>query len=60
MKKRQEPLGLGLVVPFVPKLFWFGSFERSKPLGVWFALVVPFGAEGFDSCLLKKAGAPWS
>jgi len=45
--KRSEPLGLGLVVPFVPKVFWFGPFERSKPLGVWFALVVPFGAEGF-------------
>ena len=47
MKKRQEPLGLGLVVPFVPKVFWFGPFERSKPLGIWFALVVSFGAGGF-------------
>jgi len=31
----------------VPKVFWFEPFERSKPLGVWFALVVPFGAEDF-------------
>ena len=29
-------------MPFVPKVFWFGLFERSKPLGVRFALIVPF------------------
>ena len=31
-----------LIVPFVPKVFWFGPFERSKPFGVRFALIVPF------------------
>ena len=27
---------------FVPEVFWFGPFEKSKPLGVHFALIVPF------------------
>ena len=47
--KGRSPLvfGLHLLCLLVPKVFWFGPFERSKPLGVWFALVVPFGAEGF-------------
>ena len=42
-ERRLEPLGVGLVlvVPFVPKIFWFGPFERSEPLSVRFALVVP-------------------
>ena len=30
-----------LIVPFVPKIFWFGSFERSKSLSVLFAHFVP-------------------
>ena len=45
-------------VSFVPKVFWFGPFERSKPLGVWFALVVPFGAEGFFGSDLLKGRSP--
>ena len=34
--KRSKPLGVrfALIVPFVPKVFWFGLFERSKPLGI--------------------------
>ena len=37
---------------FVPKVFWFGPFERSKPLGV-FALVVRLCRRFLGSDLLK-------
>ena len=47
--KRSKPLGVrfALIVPFVPKVFWFGPFERSKPLGVRIALIVPFVSKVF-------------
>ena len=58
--KGRSPLafGLHLLCLLVPKVFWFGPFERSKPLGVWFALVVPFGAEGFFGSDLLKGRSP--
>ena len=32
---------LKVKAPFLPKVVWFGPFERSKPLGVLFAHFVP-------------------
>jgi len=37
----------------VPKVFWFGPFERSKALGVYFVPVVPSVPIVFGSDLLK-------
>jgi len=37
----------------VPKVFWFGPFERSKALGIYFVPVVPSAPMVFGSDLLK-------
>ena len=41
----------------VPKVFWFGPFERSKALGVYFVPVVPSVPMVFGSDLLKGRSA---
>ena len=38
---------LVLIVFFVPKVFWFGPFERSKPLGVYFDKYAKFADSAY-------------
>ena len=40
--KGRSPLAFCTYCSFCAEGFWFGPFERSKPLGVCFALIVPF------------------
>ena len=39
---KMSPPFLASIFQFFRGYFWFGPFERSKPLGVRFALIVPF------------------
>ena len=45
-------------MPFLPKVICFGPFERSKPFGIRFALVVPFVPKGFLDRTFYKVEAP--
>ena len=47
--KCRSPLAfiLALIVPFVPMVFWFGPFERSKPLGFCFDKYAKFADSAY-------------
>jgi len=47
--KGRSPLTfiLAFIVPFVPKAFWFGPFERSKLLGVYFDKYAKFADSAY-------------
>ena len=48
---------LALIVPFVSKVFWFGPFERSKPLGVRFDKYAKFADSAYFANLLFYAAS---
>jgi len=58
--KRLKPLGVlfALIMPIVPKVFWFGPLKVEAP---WrsFCTYCAYCAEGFFGSDLEKVEAPW-